>query len=95
MNLYQLQIAPGEYEAEGENHDEWFASLDAARERRRRLIAEDPELKDHRFGRDFEISRIAVADLPLRALLLKVLNRTGWQRERSVVVPAYYPKRKR
>jgi predicted RNase H-like nuclease len=94
MRLYQLCIAPGEYEVEGEDHDEWFMSLKAAKARRAELIAENPELTEHRFGEDFAISAVDVKQLSPRNLALAILNRSGWQKARREVVAAYKPARK-
>ena len=89
MNLYQLGIAPGEDDPEGEDYSEWFSSLAKAKKRRDELIAENPDLEGHRYGADFAITLYAVR-LPLtKSLLLKVLNRRGWAQDVRDVVPAY------
>lgn len=58
MVLYRLEIAPAESDGEGEDHDEWFGSLRAARRRRAELIRADPHLNGHRIGSDFRIERV-------------------------------------
>lgn len=88
--LYRLSVAPGEADGEGEDHDEWFTSLKLAKARRKELIDDDPELKDHRYGEDYQIDRCEFAPLPQRALLLRVLNRDGMFAV-SVRVPPYAP----
>jgi hypothetical protein len=75
MRVYRLSIEPGEYDSEGEDHDEWYPSLLAAAERRAELIKENPSLEGHRTGRDFEIAAFDLADLPPRRLALALLNR--------------------
>ena len=89
MRIYRLGIEPGEANSEGEDHDEYFSSLDAAGRRRAELIREDPDLDGHRYGEDFEIERIDLADLAPRAMLLAILNRKGYIAAREVVVAAY------
>jgi len=92
MKLYKLEIAPPETEGEGEDWSEWFTSLQAARKRRAELIEQDPKLSDHRYGHDYEISRVTFASLPLRELLLAVMNRKGISKS-EVVVSYYEPRR--
>lgn len=94
MRLYQLSVAPGEYDGEGEDHDEWFMSLKAAKARRVELIAENPELTDHRFGADFAISAVDVKQLSPRNLALAILNGRGWQKASREVIAAYKPAQK-
>lgn len=91
MKLYCLSIAPSESDGEGEDHDEWFTSLEAAKRRRRELIRDNPGLVGHKFGRDFEIEEIIFAKLPQKALALAILNRRGYVAQRTVVVPSYIP----
>ena len=94
MIVYRLKVEPAEYDSDGEDHDEWFGSLRAARERRRELVTEDPALEEHRTGQDFAISRVTVADMPRRKLVLALLNRTGYRAGEEVeVVKAYAPRR--
>ena len=91
MKLYKLDIAPGESNGEGEDHDEWFSSLDAAKKRRQELIDANPSMGGHRYGEDYAISRVEFAELPPLKLLLAVLNRTGWNKHTEVIVPWYAP----
>ena len=94
MKFYKLEIAPGEDAGEGEDYSEWFTSLAQAKRRRAELIAGNPRLEDHRYGADFEIECHTLrGDLPLKELLLRMLNRSRFS-ESSVVVPAYLPRRK-
>lgn len=91
MRLYRLGIVPPESEGEGEDHDEWFQSLREAKKRRKELIDMSPALLDHRTGTDYEIEVVDFVALPLRKLLLAVLNRTGYAERRREVVPPYEP----
>ncbi len=93
MKLYQLKIAPDESQSESEICDEWFTSLVAANRRRAKLVATtDPS--EYKYGSDFEIREIIFAKLPPLALLMAVLNRSGYAQSQRVVVPAYTPPRK-
>jgi hypothetical protein len=93
--LYQLGISPSESDGEGEDHDEWFTSLAAARKRRATLIDEDPELRGHRYGEDFEITKVTTLDLPVGKMILEILNRGWWKEHSEIVVPVYHPKQDR
>ena len=90
--FYRLEIAPSESDGEGEDHDEWFTSLEAARRRRAELIRADPHLEGHRYGSDFCVSRVILRDLSPKALVLAVLNRAGHVESSEEVVPEYKPK---
>lgn len=92
--LYRVRIAPGEYDGDGEDHDEWFASKREALRRRRELIAENPLLEEHKYGADYQIDRCVFAPLGKRALLLRVLNRDGMFVSSRVVATEYRPPRK-
>lgn len=92
--LYRLDIAPDESDGEGECFDEWFSSLKLAKKRRAELIAENPDLKDHRYGVDFAIWRVEFMQYGRRGLLLRVLNRGGI-RAQIQKVEAYVPPRNR
>lgn len=89
--FYRLHIAPDESAREGEDHDEWFRSLKAARRRRDELIAENPELESHRYGEDFYIERVEIHDLPRLDLALVILNRLGFIKQSKIIVEAYHP----
>lgn len=93
MKVYQLHIAPSDADGEGEDHDEWFSSLKAARARRAELIAEDPQLEGHAYGVDFKIEVHEVRPLPRRELVLALLNRRGCFFGGETVVPDYSPRR--
>lgn len=93
MTFYRLHIAPDEAEGEGEDHDQWFTSLRAARRRRAELIADNPSLRGHRYGQDFKIERVELVQLPPQALLLAVLNGRGYIEQRSTVIENYKPAR--
>lgn len=89
MKVYRLNIQPDEAAGEGEDHDEYFASLDAARRRRAELIRANPEMEGHRTESDFAIERVTLADLPPAKLVLAVLNRKGYAEKTEMVVPEY------
>lgn len=91
MRVYQLHIAPSECDAEGEDHDEWFSSLIAAQRRRADLIAEGPDLK---YGEDFAIDAVDLAQLAPKTLALALLNRKGFVKSRRRVVGPYRPESK-
>lgn len=90
MKLYRLKVAPDESDGEGEDHDEWFTSLIAAQKRRRYLIKNTPN-DGYRYGEDFEVSEVVFVELPPRALLLRVLNRTAFIDTSRVMMPAHKP----
>lgn len=90
MKLYRLNILPQEHEGEGEDHDEWFTSLGAARKRRSQLIRNMPE-DSYKFGADYDIDEVELVDLPPRAMVLAVLNRECVVSSRTVV-EAYSPR---
>ena len=90
--LYRIHGRPGEYDGDGENHDEWFSSLKAAKLRRAELehdakavLSVDPNA--FKFAEDFEVERVYFRGLPPQALLLAVLNRRGYELKRELVVP--------
>ena len=89
--LYCLGVAPADSDGEGEDHDEWFTSLAAALKRRQVLIKENPDLKAHRYGEDFEITLVTTLDLPAGKLILEILNRGWWKEHSEIVVPLYRP----
>jgi hypothetical protein len=89
MILYRLRVQPSEFQGEGEDCDEWFTSLRAARRRRRELIRDNPDLTDCRIASDYEVERVELADLPPRELALAILNRRGAFLSCVEVVPAY------
>lgn len=81
MHLYRLSIAPdiNGGDGEGEDHDEWFSSLRAARRRRSELIREWKDAwPDHPYGEDFSVHKVTFQDLPKKALLLQVLHRVHY-----------------
>lgn len=90
MNVYQLHVAPGEYDSDGEDFDEWFLSLREAKRRRAELIAGEAESPENtRVSGDFAIERLTIAKMPRRALVVALLRRKGFVTERVEVVPAY------
>lgn len=87
MVFYQLRICPGEGEAEGENQDEWFSSKREAIRRRQRVIR-DRGANEHLM--DLEIERVVVTDtLPIKRLLLAVLNGRGFVEESAEILGRY------
>ena len=69
-------------DGEGEDHSEWFTSLQAARARRSEISREDEN------GEKVAIQRVVVsAHLSPKAVLLAVLNRKGWMKSSQEVVP--------
>lgn len=80
MKVYQLNVVAGENDADGENFDEWFTSLRAARARRAELIAETKasNFENVKYGHDLKIVCFEVADMPLSKLVLALLNQRGW-----------------
>ena len=95
MKLYRLHIAPGEDAGEGEDHDEWFRSLRAAKRRRAELIGDNPLMEGHRYGVDYEIDCYEWLGRagPL-ALLLDTLKRRFTLAQITRVVPPYKPARR-
>lgn len=91
MIVYRLGRLPSEDAPEGEDWDEYFSSLAAAKVRRRELIREDPDLVGHPTKRDFEIEATELANLPKKKLALALLNREHYVAGRTVVVPHYRP----
>lgn len=89
MKLYQLHIAPGEDEGEGSDWDEWFPSLKDAKKRRAALIRENPTMGGCRYDRDYQIDAVTFVNLPVKQLVLQVLNHKGYVGERVEVVPEY------
>jgi hypothetical protein len=90
--IYRLEIAPSEDEGAGEDHDEWFSSLEEAKRRRSELIKIDPRLEGHRYNEDFSIWRYVPARLSPRRLLIAALNRKDWVEDHTLVVPSYKPR---
>jgi hypothetical protein len=80
MHFYRLGIQPSEADGEGEDHAEWFGSLREAKQRRTELLQafSDGDWSGHRTGEDFEIERIELVQLPLKRLILAILNRRGF-----------------
>ena len=75
MKLYRINITPNQHSGEGENHNEWFGSLAAAKTRRRELI-KDP---DYTFcGCNYSLDRVEIPHLPKKKLLLRALNSKGF-----------------
>ena len=88
--VYQLEIAPGVDDAEGEDCDRWFSSLGAAQCCRVQLIRENPSMEGHRYGEDFAIYRREVPDFPRKQLIIALLNRGEWALgPRELVVAPY------
>lgn len=92
MIVYQLHIDEREDDGEGEDHDEWFSSLTAAKRRRAQLIRERPP-EDYKYGSDFQIDRVSLTrTLSPKRLALAILNRRGFVANReAAVVPEYTP----
>ena len=89
MIFYRLGISPGEGEAEGEDHDEWFTSLEAAKIRRTELIAMNDDLK---YGCDYGIRKTWIGcGLSRKKLILALLNREGFVDHDEDIVAPYYP----
>lgn len=80
MKLYVLRRWPHEDAGEGEDWDEWFTSLRSARARRR-------ELWDAARPGELRIERVIFSDLSKKALLVAVLNRTGYAKSFEEVEP--------
>jgi hypothetical protein len=95
FTVYQLECCRGEYDADGEDFDEWFRSLAAARKRRAALIRENPGLKELKLSETYGINRVVLAHLPARELALAILNRRKFIRESTTLVEPYCPPRKR
>jgi len=91
MVFYRLEIAPDPSEGEGTNCDEWFTSLVKAKARRQELITADPLLENHNYGRDYQIDRVVISDLPKKELVLCVLNRKNYVDKSECVVEHYWP----
>lgn len=89
MKVYRLAISSDESEGEGEDHDEYFASLISAMQRRKELI--EIVGGTPRGYADYEIECLTIAQLPLKKLILSVLNRKGFVAHRELVVEAYDP----
>lgn len=93
MTVYQLHISGSDYDADGEDFDEYFSSLEAARRRRKQLIDADPKMKDCRFDSDYKIDKLTLSTkLSPRQLILAILNRKGYVKERETVVEEYQVK---
>jgi hypothetical protein len=86
MKFYLLHISPGEIE--GEDCDEYFTSLEAAKQRRAALM--ENNLEEDLEG-EFQIDRITLVDLPPMQLALALLNRKAFICKREVVVDAVAP----
>lgn len=85
MYVYQLQIEPLESDSEAEDHDEWFGSKAAAFKRRAEL-RRTTTAADHRTGYDFGIQRWEVKQMPMKQLVLALLNRRSWSTCRPTVI---------
>lgn len=96
MKLYLLENQPDESAGEGEDWDEWFTSLRAAKVRRRGLIAsvkppETPVWAQQQpvgfSGEDFGIYEVTLVRVSARELVRRALNRRGYVETRVQVVP--------
>lgn len=87
--LYRLEVAPAESQSEAEDHDEWFTSFRAAKRKRAQYIREDPHLEGHRYGEDFQITRIEFRDLPPKRLVLNIMNRRGYMENAKLMLEPY------
>lgn len=87
MKVYRLGVEADPTD-EAANHDEWFSSLEKARQRRAGLI----ELYGvHLTDPSLEIEEVELASLSPKLLALAILNGLGYVRSREVVVRAYVP----
>ncbi len=94
MIFYRLNVEPAEWDAEGEDHDEWFTSLAAAVAQRKSYIKLDPTLDRHPTGRDFRIEKVWFTDkLSEKQLILRVLNRRAYIVRTQKVVDWYQPEK--
>ena len=92
--LYRLCVTPAEGDGEGEDQDEWFSSLRAAKRRRRQLIERRDDGADWLVDEDLAIDRVQFVPLPPKQLLLRALNRCGFMRcYQQVVAPHPCPPR--
>lgn len=91
MVIYRLNVAPGKDQDEGENCDEWFGSLEAAKRRRTLLIQGNRDLEGHRYGSDYQIDRVVLVDLPPKQMALALLNRMRCFVEQTMVMKEYSP----
>lgn len=91
MQLYRLSIGPDESAGEGENLDEWFTSLRAAKKRRRALIDENPTGDNTRYNTDFGIDLVdlAVKGLTRKHLAVMLLNGRKFINKTTRVVEPY------
>ena len=89
MRFYRLDRYPDESAGEGESWDEWFGSLSAARKRRAELIRAYRGTHYH-CGPQFSIERVELVQMPIRALVRALLNRTGYIASSVEVVPAHF-----
>lgn len=90
MRFYQLVVLPDVTDGEGEDHDEWFTSLAAAKTRRAELIQVGGCGKQ---GPELGIWEVDLAELPTRKLILNLLNRSGYIKSVRRVVEDYVYKR--
>tara|TARA_R110002110_G_scaffold225632_3_gene439705 strand:+ start:2902 stop:3318 length:417 start_codon:yes stop_codon:yes gene_type:complete len=75
-------------EAEGEDTDEYFASLYAAKRRRRELVSEMTKVKAEIDG-GLAIERMKIAKMPRKVATLALLNRRRYVDHVEAVVPEY------
>lgn len=86
MQLYRLNITPSEDTGEGEDWDEWFGALIAAKKQRKHYIKED---SDFSFcGENYSIDAVEIPNLPKKKLLLYTLNRKGRFPSKEIVASA-------
>jgi hypothetical protein len=79
MYLYVVRITPDDGSGEGENWDEWFSSLSAAKKRRQEILRAAKDNSEYScIDPDESIEKITFVSCPKKKLLLKVLNQTGF-----------------
>lgn len=88
--LYRLHIVREENQAEGEDLDEWFPTLEAALAQRTELAGMERE----NLWEDLDVHEVVIANLTRTQLLLAVLNRRGFVESSREVCPAL-PKRRK
>ena len=89
MKLYRLNITPSDTSGEGEDHDEWFGSLVAAKHQRRYYINNDPDISY--CGQNYSIDVVEIPNKPKKQLLLLALNYKGRFPSKEIV-KAWKPK---